>query len=129
MSTARRRMTAVAATALSGALLLTSCGGSDGGGNGDGRTLRLWHYEGPDSAMGVAWASNLGEGETFTTLELKINFLKPVWTGRLEAVATVMKPGRTQGLVSCEIRDEQGSLVAFATSTCLTLRGEMARGR
>ncbi|WP_217179661.1 extracellular solute-binding protein [Streptomyces sp. AC495_CC817] len=63
MSTARRRMTAVAAVALGGALLLTSCGGSDGGGSGDGRTLRLWHYEGPDSAMGVAWNAAIEEFE------------------------------------------------------------------
>ncbi|MDT0571676.1 extracellular solute-binding protein [Streptomyces sp. DSM 3412] len=63
MSTARRRMTALAAAALSGALLLTSCGGSDGGGGGDGSTLRLWHYEGPDSAMGVAWNAAIEEFE------------------------------------------------------------------
>jgi len=31
-----------------------------------------------DAAMGMAYASTLDEGETFTTLELKINFLKPV---------------------------------------------------
>ena len=30
-----------------------------------------------DAAMGIAYASTLGEGESFTTLELKINFLKP----------------------------------------------------
>ncbi|HEY7294277.1 MAG TPA: PaaI family thioesterase, partial [Dehalococcoidia bacterium] len=36
-----------------------------------------------DSAMGMAYASTLGEHESFTTLELKINFLKPVWSGRL----------------------------------------------
>lgn len=63
MSTARRRITALTAAALSGALLLTSCGGSDGGGGGDGRTLRLWHYEGPDSAMGVAWNAAIEEFE------------------------------------------------------------------
>ena len=32
-----------------------------------------------DGAMGCAHASQLDEGETFTTLELKINYLKPVW--------------------------------------------------
>src|SRR6185436_17967742 len=48
-----------------------------------------------DSAMGMAYASTLGEGESFTTLELKINFLKPVWNGRLQAVGTVVKRGRT----------------------------------
>ena len=35
-----------------------------------------------DGAMGCAHASQLDEGETFTTLELKINYLKPVWSGR-----------------------------------------------
>ena len=38
-----------------------------------------------DAAMGMAWASTLDEGEAFTTLELKINFLKPVWAGTLVA--------------------------------------------
>ena len=37
--------------------------------------------------MGCAHASQLAEGETFTTLELKINFLKPVWSGQLIAEA------------------------------------------
>jgi len=32
-----------------------------------------------DAAMGMAYASMLKEGESFTTLELKINFLKPIW--------------------------------------------------
>ncbi len=82
-----------------------------------------------DAAMGMAYASRLEEGESFTTLELKINFLKPVWRARLEAVATVTKMGRTVGLVECEIRDEQRALVAKVSSTCLTLRGEAATGR
>lgn len=82
-----------------------------------------------DGAMGVAWATALTEGETFTTLELKINFLKPVWNATLRAEAQVVRRGRTVGLVQCEIRDEKGDLVAFATSTCTTLRGEQARGR
>jgi len=82
-----------------------------------------------DAAMGIAYSSNLGEGESFTTLELKINFLKPVWNAHLVAVGRVVKQGRTVGLVECDITDEKGSLVARATSTCMTLRGEQARGR
>lgn len=82
-----------------------------------------------DIAMGVAYSSNLDEGESFTTLELKINFLKPVWKARLTAVGRVVKQGRTVGLVECDITDERGSLVAHATSTCMTLRGEQAQGR
>lgn len=82
-----------------------------------------------DAAMGIAYASTLGEGETFTTLELKINFLKPVRTARLQAVGRVIKGGRTVGLAECDVTDEGGGLVARATSTCMTLRGEDARGR
>src|SRR5436190_6825073 len=82
-----------------------------------------------DAAMGLAYASNLGEGESFTTLELKINFLKPTWKARLCAVGRVVKQGRTTGLVECDVTDDKGSLVARATSTCLTLRGEQAQGR
>ena len=82
-----------------------------------------------DAAMGIAYSSNLGESESFTTLELKINFLKPVWKARLLATGRVVKQGRTVGLVECDITDEKGSLVARATSTCMTLRGEQAQGR
>jgi uncharacterized protein (TIGR00369 family) len=82
-----------------------------------------------DGAMGAAYVSLLRGGETFATLELKMNFLKPVWTGRVTAVAEVVKAGRTIGLVECRITDDGGSLVAHATSTCMTLRGEAAEGR
>ncbi len=82
-----------------------------------------------DSAMGLAYASTLSEAESFTTLELKINFLKPVWSGRLTAEAELKKGGSTVGLVECDVRDAAGSLVAYAVSTCMTLRGEKAAGR
>jgi uncharacterized protein (TIGR00369 family) len=82
-----------------------------------------------DAAMGCAHASRLEEDESFTTLELKINFMKPVWEGRLVAEANVIKAGRTIGLVECRITDESGSLIAYATSTCMTLRGTMAQDR
>lgn len=82
-----------------------------------------------DAAMGIAYASTLEDGETFTTLELKINFLKPVRTGRLVATGSVVKAGRTVGLVECDVVDDGGSLVARATSTCMTLRGARAEGR
>jgi uncharacterized protein (TIGR00369 family) len=82
-----------------------------------------------DAAMGCAHASLLADGETFTTLELKINFVKPVWQGLLTAVGSVLKSGRTIGLSECRVTDESGALVAYATSTCMTLRGDEARGR
>jgi uncharacterized protein (TIGR00369 family) len=82
-----------------------------------------------DAAMGMAYGSMLEEDESFTTLELKINFLKPFWTGKLLAAAHVVKGGRTVGLVECDVLDNHQRLVARATSTCMTLRGEQARGR
>jgi uncharacterized protein (TIGR00369 family) len=82
-----------------------------------------------DAAMGIAYSTELGEGESFTTLELKINFLKPIWNARLTAEARVVKRGRTVGLVECDVFDEGRSLVARASSTCLTLAGKSAEGR
>jgi uncharacterized protein (TIGR00369 family) len=82
-----------------------------------------------DAAMGIAYASTLEDGESFTTLELKINFLKPVWKARLRAEGHVVKRGKTVGLVECDVVDETGSLVARASSTCLTLSGNKAAGR
>jgi uncharacterized protein (TIGR00369 family) len=80
-----------------------------------------------DAAMGSAYASRLEEGESFTTLELKLNFLRPFWNGLLVATAEVVDAGRTIGLVSCRIVDAHGRLVAYATSTCMTLRGDVVR--
>ena len=82
-----------------------------------------------DAAMGIAYASTLDEGETFTTLELKINFLKPVWTARLRATGRFVKGGKTVGLVECDVTDEDQNLVARASSTCMTLRGDQGSGR
>ncbi|MDR6979903.1 raffinose/stachyose/melibiose transport system substrate-binding protein [Streptomyces sp. 3330] len=58
-----RRGTASAAALLAGSLLLASCGGPDGGA-ADAETLRLWHYEAPNSAMGAAWTAAIEEFET-----------------------------------------------------------------
>jgi uncharacterized protein (TIGR00369 family) len=82
-----------------------------------------------DAAMGMAYASTLGEGESFTTLELNISFLRPVWNAKLRAVGKVVKGGGTIGLVECDVLDEQERLVARASSTVMTLRGEKASGR
>lgn len=82
-----------------------------------------------DAAMGIAYASLLKEGETFTTIELKINFLKPVWKAKLQAQGRVVSSGNTIGLAECDIIDDKHRLVAKASSTCMTLRGKRAQGR
>ena len=82
-----------------------------------------------DAAMGVAFFSTLEPGESFTTLELKINFLRPFWTGKLIARGRVVSRGKTVGLVECDVFDDQERLVARSSSTCMALRGELASGR
>ena len=75
-----------------------------------------------DAAMGYAYAATLTEGETFTTIELKINFLRAVRKETLTAEARVVKRGSTLGYVECEVKDQTGKLVAKAASTCMKLR-------
>jgi uncharacterized protein (TIGR00369 family) len=82
-----------------------------------------------DAAMGMAFASTLAPEESFTTIELKINFFRPVWEARLRAEGKVVRRGSTIGYLECEITEEGGRLVAKAASTCMALKGERARGR
>jgi uncharacterized protein (TIGR00369 family) len=74
-----------------------------------------------DAAMGWAYGATLPEGESFTTIELKINFLRAVQDATLTAEAKVVKAGSTVSYVECEVKDEQGRLMAKAASTCLKL--------
>lgn len=82
-----------------------------------------------DAAMGMAFASTLASDESFTTVELKINFFRPIWEAQLKAEGKVVRRGRSIGYVECEVTDERGRLVAKAASTCLALKREDAKGR
>lgn len=77
-----------------------------------------------DAAMGMAYASTLdtAAGEYFTTVEIKVNFLRPFKTGRLYAEGRVINAGKTLGLVEADLKDDRGRLIARASSTCMTLR-------
>jgi uncharacterized protein (TIGR00369 family) len=77
-----------------------------------------------DAAMGWAYAASLTEEESFTTIEMKINFLRAVTQAVLTAEAKVVKAGSKVGYVECEVKDDQGRLVAKAASTCLKLKRE-----
>jgi uncharacterized protein (TIGR00369 family) len=83
-----------------------------------------------DGAMGVACASTLDEGESFTTLELKINFIRPVWNAAIEARAHVVHRGKGLAYIECEVVTvPEEKLVAKVNSTCLVLRGAAADRR
>ena len=81
-----------------------------------------------DAAMGFAYAATLGKGETFTTIELKINFLRAVRKATLTAEARVVKAGSTLGYVECDVKDQDGRLIARAGSTCLRVKRESKPG-
>lgn len=82
-----------------------------------------------DAAMGFAMASTLADGESFTTIELKANYFKPVWKGQLRATGKVVKRSRSLGYIECEIVDAGGSLVCKLASSCMVLRDQAAAGR
>ena len=82
-----------------------------------------------DAAMGYAFASTLAEDELFTTVEIKLNFLKPVFKSKLRAEGRLIKKGSTVGLLECHVYDEKQSLVAHSTSTCMILKGNAAGKR
>jgi uncharacterized protein (TIGR00369 family) len=82
-----------------------------------------------DAAMGLAYAAALEDDESFTTIELKINYLRPFKEGHLKAVAKTVHHGRTVGIMDCDVFDDRGKVIARSSSTCLTLRGEKTHGR
>ena len=77
-----------------------------------------------DASMGVAFMSTLGDDESFTTLELKINFLRPVYDGEITAESKVLHRGKTVGLVESVIKNQEGKEVARALATQMVLRAK-----
>ena|ERR1043166_2542131 len=82
-----------------------------------------------DAAIGTAHLTTVKEGESFTSIDLQINFFRPVWNEKLRAVAKPVHRGRTISRYVCDITRADGKLVAQVTSTMMTLRGEAAHGR
>ena len=79
-----------------------------------------------DSACGCAVHSTLPAGVGYTSLELKVSFLRPVTTdtGTVTAHAWVTKAGRNAAFVEADLRDAGGRVLATASSTCLIVRPE-----
>jgi uncharacterized protein (TIGR00369 family) len=79
-----------------------------------------------DSAMGCAIHSTLPAGVGYTTLELKVNFLRAVTveTGPLRCAGTVIHVGRQVATAEAHLTDAAGRLYAHATTTCMLFRPE-----
>lgn len=82
-----------------------------------------------DAAIGTAHSTTIAEGESFTSIDLKINFFRPVWKCRLRAHAKPIQRGKTVSHYLCEITRDDGKVAAVVLSSVMTLRGEQARGR
>jgi uncharacterized protein (TIGR00369 family) len=74
-----------------------------------------------DSVAGLALHSTLPAGKGYTSIEIKVNYLKPVRldAGPLSATGTVVKSGARVGFTEGVITDASGKVVATATSTLL----------
>jgi len=76
-----------------------------------------------DSVTGCAVQSTLPAGVGYTSIEIKVNYLRPVHghTGELRAHGWVTKPGRRVAFAEGDVRDPSGKVLATASSTCLIM--------
>jgi uncharacterized protein (TIGR00369 family) len=79
-----------------------------------------------DSAMGCAVHSTLPEGTGYTTLELKVNYLRPLTaeTGPVRCEADIIHVGGRVATAGARLVDAQDRLYAHATTTCMVFRPE-----
>ena len=71
--------------------------------------------------MGMSLATLQEDGIWNTTIELKINFIRPVVSGRMRAVGRVVEMRQTLLFSEADVLDDQGRLVARASSTCMPM--------
>ena len=74
-----------------------------------------------DSALGCAIHTTLAAGETYTTLEIKVNMVRGMTeqTGEVRAEGNVLHRGRTTATSDGKLTDADGRLLAHAVTTCM----------
>ena len=74
-----------------------------------------------DSAMGCAVHTLVPKGQGFTTLEIKVNYVRPMFddTGEVRCEASVINMGKTVATADGKLLDGKGRLIAHGTTTCL----------
>jgi len=74
-----------------------------------------------DACMGCAIHTTLPAGRSYTTMELKISYLRPITAvgGVVTAVGTVLRTGQSAGFADGRLVDSSGRLLAHGTTTCL----------
>ena len=76
-----------------------------------------------DTAMALANLSTLGADKGFTTLDIRINYLRPITveTGEVRAEGSVIQGGRRVAYCEAKLVDSGGKLLAHGTGSCLIL--------
>lgn len=75
-----------------------------------------------DSAIGCAVQTQLPAGVGYTSIDLTVNYLRPVHAGvRISAIGTVVKPGRRVAFGEAKVLDPAGKFLATATGSCLVI--------
>jgi uncharacterized protein (TIGR00369 family) len=82
-----------------------------------------------DAAIGLAHLTTLEEGESVTSIDLRINFFRPVWDEKIRVTAKAVHSGKTISYYTCDVLKSDGKLVATVTSSVMTLRGDQSKGR
>ena len=74
-----------------------------------------------DSAMGCAVHTLVPKGQGFTTLEIKVNYVRPMFdnTGEVRCEAAVINMGKTVATADGKLLDGKGRLIAHGTTTCM----------
>ena len=82
-----------------------------------------------DASMGMALMTAQSVGKSNTTIELKINFLRPHIAGILRAEGRAVRMGRTVLYSDSTVTNAEGKVVARATSSCLQIESRPARSK
>lgn len=84
-----------------------------------------------DSAMACAAHATLKPGEGYTTLEMKINYIRPVMpaSGIVRCEGRLIHRGGTVATTEGRLTDERGKLLAHGTETCMIFPVGVAAGR
>lgn len=85
-------------------------------------------FSAADSAVAMALIGLVDRSETFTTVEMKLNYLKPFERGSITAEAVITHKGSRTALGEVDVRDDEGNLVAKGLATYMILDASWRTG-
>jgi len=90
-----------------------------------------WYGTILDSCMACAVMSKTPKGSVYTTLEFKVNIIRPIPLGtRVQAIGNMQHTGRSTGVAVGEIRGvDDDHLYATGSTTCIIMKMDTPKGR